>query len=118
VWILGSSAGESAEVAGARGLPFAANYHVSSSSVMEAVTAYRKAFQPSWALAEPYVAVSADVVVGPDDDTAWRLAAGYAAWVRSIRFAPCAPTLADLGPSPDPTSASLPRSAHRTPIMA
>lgn len=85
VWILGSSAGESAEVAGARGLPFAANYHVSPASVVEAVTAYRRAFRPSWALAEPYVAVSADVVVGADDDSARRLAAGYAAWVRSIR---------------------------------
>jgi alkanesulfonate monooxygenase SsuD/methylene tetrahydromethanopterin reductase-like flavin-dependent oxidoreductase (luciferase family) len=85
VWILGSSAGESAEVAGARGLPFAANYHVSPASVVEAVKAYRQAFRPSWALAEPYVAVSADVVVGPDDDTARRLAAGYAPWVRSIR---------------------------------
>ncbi|MFF1813177.1 LLM class flavin-dependent oxidoreductase [Streptomyces sp. NPDC058251] len=85
VWVLGSSAGESAEVAGARGLPFAANYHVSPSSVVEAVTAYRQAFRPSWALAEPYIAVSADVVVGPDDEAARRLAAGYAPWVRSIR---------------------------------
>ncbi|MFD5079207.1 LLM class flavin-dependent oxidoreductase [Streptomyces sp. NPDC058371] len=85
VWILGSSAGESAEVAGARGLPFAANYHVSPASVLEAVEAYRAAFRPSEALAEPYVAVSADVVVGPDDETARRLAAGYAPWVRSIR---------------------------------
>src|SRR5262249_17408691 len=28
IWILGSSGGESARVAGERGLPFAANYHV------------------------------------------------------------------------------------------
>jgi alkanesulfonate monooxygenase SsuD/methylene tetrahydromethanopterin reductase-like flavin-dependent oxidoreductase (luciferase family) len=85
VWILGSSAGESAEVAGARGLPFAANYHVSPGTVLEAVQAYRKAFRPSAELAAPRVLVSADVVVGPDDDSARRLAAGYAPWVRSIR---------------------------------
>jgi alkanesulfonate monooxygenase SsuD/methylene tetrahydromethanopterin reductase-like flavin-dependent oxidoreductase (luciferase family) len=29
--------------------------------------------------------VSADVVVGPDDETAHRLAAGYGPWVHSIR---------------------------------
>ncbi|KPI16285.1 luciferase family protein [Actinobacteria bacterium OK074] len=85
VWILGSSGGESARVAGANGLPFAANYHVSPSSVIEAVEGYRAAFRPSAALAEPYVAVSADVVVAPEDDTARRLAAGYGLWVRSIR---------------------------------
>ncbi|WP_433296649.1 LLM class flavin-dependent oxidoreductase [Pseudonocardia sp. CA-142604] len=84
-WILGSSGGESAEVAGARGLPFAANYHVSPSSVLEAVEGYRGAFRPSARLAAPYVMVSADVVVGPDDETARELAAGYAPWVRSIR---------------------------------
>ena len=31
------------------------------------------------------MAVSADVVVGPDDETAKDLAVGYAHWVRSIR---------------------------------
>jgi alkanesulfonate monooxygenase SsuD/methylene tetrahydromethanopterin reductase-like flavin-dependent oxidoreductase (luciferase family) len=36
VWILGSSGGESAEVAGANGLRFAANYHVSPATVLEA----------------------------------------------------------------------------------
>ncbi|WCN79334.1 LLM class flavin-dependent oxidoreductase [Micromonospora sp. LH3U1] len=85
VWLLGSSGGESAQLAGALGLPFAANYHVSPSSVLDAVSAYRAAFQPSAALAEPYVVVSADVVVAETDDTARRLAAPYGPWVRSIR---------------------------------
>jgi alkanesulfonate monooxygenase SsuD/methylene tetrahydromethanopterin reductase-like flavin-dependent oxidoreductase (luciferase family) len=87
LWILGSSGGQSAQVAGERGLPFAANYHVAPSAVLEAVEAYRAAFKPSAALAEPYVVVSADVVVGPDDSTARELAAPYALWVRSIRTA-------------------------------
>ncbi|WP_089156310.1 LLM class flavin-dependent oxidoreductase [Micromonospora sp. NBS 11-29] len=85
VWLLGSSGGESARLAGALGLPFAANYHVSPATVLDAVAAYRAAFRPSATLAQPYVVVSADVVVAPDDATARRLAAPYGLWVRSIR---------------------------------
>jgi alkanesulfonate monooxygenase SsuD/methylene tetrahydromethanopterin reductase-like flavin-dependent oxidoreductase (luciferase family) len=44
-----------------------------------------RAFVPSYALGRPYVAVSADVVVGSDDESARELAAGYARWVLSIR---------------------------------
>ena len=76
VWILGSSAGQSAQAAGALGLPFAANYHVSPATVLEAVAAYRAAFRPSAVLAAPHVRVSADVVVAPTDAEARELAAG------------------------------------------
>ena len=85
VWILGSSGGESAEVAGANGLRFAANYHVSPATVIEAVEGYRAAFRPSADLDRPYVSVSADVVVAGDEAAARELAAGYGPWVRSIR---------------------------------
>jgi alkanesulfonate monooxygenase SsuD/methylene tetrahydromethanopterin reductase-like flavin-dependent oxidoreductase (luciferase family) len=85
IWILGSSGGESAIVAGHRGLRFAANYHVSPATVLEATDAYRAAFTPSAELDRPYVAVSADVVVAEDEATARELAAGYGPWVRSIR---------------------------------
>jgi alkanesulfonate monooxygenase SsuD/methylene tetrahydromethanopterin reductase-like flavin-dependent oxidoreductase (luciferase family) len=85
VWILGSSGGISAEIAGRRGLPFAANYHVAPSNVLEAVDAYRAAFIPSAELEHPLVQVSADVVVGATDTAAAELASGYALWVRSIR---------------------------------
>jgi alkanesulfonate monooxygenase SsuD/methylene tetrahydromethanopterin reductase-like flavin-dependent oxidoreductase (luciferase family) len=85
VWILGSSAGESAEVAGKLGLRFAANYHVSPSTILEAVDAYRSAFVASAQLDHPYLAVSADVVVGRDDAHAAELASGYGLWVHSIR---------------------------------
>ncbi len=84
-WILGSSAGESAEVAGRRGLRFAASYHINPATALGGIDAYRNAFVPSEYLSEPYVAVSADVVVAPDDATARKLAAGYGLWVRSIR---------------------------------
>ncbi|MFE5215673.1 MULTISPECIES: LLM class flavin-dependent oxidoreductase [unclassified Streptomyces] len=87
VWILGSSGGQSAEVAGGNGLRFAANYHVSPATVLEAVEGYRSFFQPSDFLDKPYVSVSADVVVADDDATARELATGYGPWVRSIRTA-------------------------------
>ncbi|MFE1925242.1 LLM class flavin-dependent oxidoreductase [Streptomyces asoensis] len=87
VWILGSSGGQSAQVAGDRGLRFAANYHVSPATVLEAVDGYRARFEPSASLDTPYVSVSADVVVAEDDDRARELAAGYGLWVRSIRTA-------------------------------
>jgi alkanesulfonate monooxygenase SsuD/methylene tetrahydromethanopterin reductase-like flavin-dependent oxidoreductase (luciferase family) len=87
VWILGSSGGESAIVAGNRGLRFAANYHVAPATVLEAADGYRAAFTPSAELGRPYVAVSADVVVADDEATARELATGYGLWVRSIRTA-------------------------------
>ncbi len=85
VWILGSSGGQSAEVAGSNGLRFAANYHVSPATVIEAADGYRAAFRPSADLDQPYVSVSADAVVAEDEATARELAAGYGLWVRSIR---------------------------------
>jgi len=87
LWILGSSGGESAEVAGHNGLRFAANYHVSPATVLEAADGYRAAFRPSAELSQPYVSVSADVVVADTEAEARDLAAGYGLWVRSIRTA-------------------------------
>jgi luciferase family oxidoreductase group 1 len=87
VWIMGSTAGNSARVAGRNGLRFVASYHVSPSTTLDAIDAYRAAFQPSEYLDQPYVGVSADVVVGPDEATARRLAAGYGPWVYSARIA-------------------------------
>jgi alkanesulfonate monooxygenase SsuD/methylene tetrahydromethanopterin reductase-like flavin-dependent oxidoreductase (luciferase family) len=84
VWVLGSSAGVSAQAAGRHGLRFAANYHVSPATVLEAAEGYRAAFQPG-DVDRPYVSVSADVVVAKDSQDARELAAGFSAWVRSIR---------------------------------
>ena len=80
VWILGSSGGESAEVAGRNGLRFAANYHVSPATVLEAADGYRAAFRPSAVLGRPYVSVSADVVVAGAEAAARELATGYGLW--------------------------------------
>ena len=99
VWVFGSSAGPSAELAGKLGLPFGANYHVAPSSTLDAVEAYRAAFQPSETLAEPYVVVSADVVAAEDDATARELASTFGHWAHSIR--------SGVGaiPYPDPATA-------------
>ena len=85
VWVLGSTGGQSADVAGSNSLRFAANYHISPATILEAVEGYRAAFRPSQELEKPYIAVSADVVVAEDEDRAHDLAVGYGAWVLSIR---------------------------------
>ncbi|MFD3811510.1 LLM class flavin-dependent oxidoreductase [Rhodococcus sp. NPDC058639] len=99
VWLFGSSAGPSADLAGRLGLPFGANYHVSPGTTVDAVDAYRAAFRPSAVLSEPYVVVSADAVVAEDDATARELASTYGHWTHSIRSGHGAV------PYPDPTSA-------------
>ncbi|WP_280233557.1 LLM class flavin-dependent oxidoreductase [Nocardia cyriacigeorgica] len=95
LWLFGSTAGASAELAGRLGLPFAAAYHVSPGTALDAVEAYRTAFRPSVLLAEPYVIVSADVVVAADDATAEHLASPYGQWVYSIRSGAGAAEFAD-----------------------
>ncbi len=84
-WIFGSSKGRSAQVAGALGLPFVASYHITPSTALEAVDAYRAAFVPSAALPRPYVVLSGDIVVADDSATARHLASSYGQWVYSIR---------------------------------
>lgn len=84
VWILGATPGESASVAGSRGLPFAASYHIAPSAVLDAVAAYRSAFRPG-RLEHPHVMVSADVVVADTAERAAELAAPYGQWVLDIR---------------------------------
>ena len=100
VWILGSSGGQSAQVAGALGLPFAASYHITPATALEAADGYRAAFQPSAFRSQPHVMVSADAVVAPTDAEAVELARGYALWVRSIRRG------AGAMPFPSPSSAA------------
>jgi alkanesulfonate monooxygenase SsuD/methylene tetrahydromethanopterin reductase-like flavin-dependent oxidoreductase (luciferase family) len=95
-WVFGSSKGQSAQVAGARGLPFVASYHITPATALEAIDAYRNAFTPSAALPEPYVVVSADVVVADDTATAKHLASSYGHWVYSIRAG------GGAAPYPDP----------------
>lgn len=84
LWVLASSGGESAEVAGALGLPLVANYHVSPATILETVASYRSAFVPG-VLDAPYVVVSADVLVAETEAQAELAGAPFAEWVLSIR---------------------------------
>ena len=95
-WVFGSTKGQSAQVAGERGLPFVASYHITPGTALEAVEAYRAAFRPSARLAEPYVVASADIVVADDSETARHLASTYGNWVYAIR------ALGGAVPYPDP----------------
>ncbi|MCK9878038.1 MsnO8 family LLM class oxidoreductase [Frankia sp. AgPm24] len=85
LWVLGRTASESAQVAGALGLPFATNHHASPATTMEAIDAYRAAFRPSPTLSRPYVVITADVVVGPDEQSARRAAVGHDVWTLANR---------------------------------
>ena len=99
-WVFGSSKGQSAQTAGAHGLPFVASYHITPATALDAIDAYRAAFQPSAALSKPHVVVSADIVVADDTETARHLASTYGHWVHSIRAGDGAI------PYPDPDSAA------------
>jgi alkanesulfonate monooxygenase SsuD/methylene tetrahydromethanopterin reductase-like flavin-dependent oxidoreductase (luciferase family) len=109
-WVFGSSKGQSAQVAGANGLPFVASYHITPATALDAIDVYRAAFQPSETLREPYVVVSADVVVADDTDTARQLASSYGHWVYSIRAGDGA------APYPDP-AASPPLSPEQVALV-
>ena len=84
LWVLASSGGESARVAGELGLPLVANFHVSPATILDTIASYRQAFVPG-VLAAPYVVVSADVLVAATTAEAERIGAPYAEWVLSIR---------------------------------
>ncbi|WP_281689889.1 LLM class flavin-dependent oxidoreductase [Pseudonocardia thermophila] len=84
VWLLGSTGGESARVAGENGLAFCADYHMNPAHVLDAVAAYRAAFRPSKHRDRPYVAVSVDALVGAPEDVE-RAAAQRKEWLRRQR---------------------------------
>lgn len=74
IFLLGSS-DFSAQLAGLLGLPFAFAHHFDMGGTVEAVAAYRDRFEPSTVLDEPFVLVTASVLVAEDGDQAERLAA-------------------------------------------
>lgn len=69
LYILGSSL-FGAQLAAALGLPYAFASHFAPRALHEAVALYRRDFQPSEQLAEPYVIAGAGVIVDDDDAVA------------------------------------------------
>jgi luciferase family oxidoreductase group 1 len=90
ILLLGSS-DFSARLAGRLGLPFVFAHHFDQGGTLEAVALYREAFRPSPALDEPFLIVTASVLVAETDEAAaWE--AGPAVLmvhrIRQGRFAP------------------------------
>lgn len=73
VWILGSSL-FGAQLAAALGLPFAFASHFAPDHLGQALTLYRRGFQPSARLARPYAMAAIGVVAAETDAEAARLA--------------------------------------------
>ncbi|WKE66248.1 LLM class flavin-dependent oxidoreductase [Gallaecimonas kandeliae] len=69
IWLLGSSL-FSAQLAAARGLPYAFAGHFAPRFVYDAVRLYRSQFQPSAALAKPYVMLGLPLVAAETDEEA------------------------------------------------
>ncbi len=76
VFLLGSS-GYSAQLAGHLGLPFAFAHHFDTGGTLQATELYRQTFQPSVALASPYMIITANVLAADTkEDADWHSAPG------------------------------------------
>ncbi|OHX20662.1 LLM class flavin-dependent oxidoreductase [Chromobacterium sphagni] len=73
VWILGSSL-FGAQLAAQQGLPFAFAAHFAPAQLHEALAMYRRLFQPSACLSEPYAMACIPVLAADSDEKALRLA--------------------------------------------
>jgi luciferase family oxidoreductase group 1 len=73
IWLLGSSL-FSAQLAAAKGLPYAFASHFAPRMLHQAIALYRQLFQPSAQLAKPYVIVGVPVIAAPSDAEAEFLA--------------------------------------------
>ncbi|MBD9533289.1 LLM class flavin-dependent oxidoreductase [Comamonas sp. CMM01] len=66
IWLLGSSL-FSAQLAAAKGLPYAFASHFAPRMLHQAIALYRQLFQPSAQLDKPYVIVGVPVIAAPTD---------------------------------------------------
>jgi len=73
IWLLGSSL-FSAQLAAARGLPYAFASHFAPRLLHQALAIYRERFTPSAVLDKPYVMIGVPLVAAPDDAEAMFLA--------------------------------------------
>ena len=85
LWLLGSS-DYSAHLAGRIGAGYAFASHFSDHDAVEPMRAYRVAFEPSQALAQPYSVIAVAAVVAETDEEAERLSLTYDLnWLRRAR---------------------------------
>lgn len=89
IWLLGSS-GYSAQVAGILGLPFAFAHHFSARNTIPALDLYRRTFQPSDVLSEPYAMVAVRIVAAESDERArWLSNSADVAFLQLMQGRPC-----------------------------
>jgi luciferase family oxidoreductase group 1 len=74
IWMLGSTLA-GASIAAQLGVPYAFAGHFAMRHARDAIALYRRKFQPSAVLAEPYAMLAVSAVCGADDTEADRLAA-------------------------------------------
>jgi len=67
IWLLGSSL-FSARLAAERGLPYAFASHFAPAMLLQAIELYRRNFQPSDKLAQPYVMIGVPAIAAPTDE--------------------------------------------------
>ncbi len=85
IWILGSST-FGAQLAGMLGLPYAFASHFAPAYLAAAIDVYRKHFQPSASLQQPYVMAGVNAVVADTDEAAQHLATSlYAFFLNVVR---------------------------------
>ena len=73
IWLLGSSL-FSARLAAERGLPYAFASHFAPGLLLKALDLYRRAFQPSAVLAQPYTMIGVPLIAAPTEEEADYLA--------------------------------------------
>jgi luciferase family oxidoreductase group 1 len=69
IWLLGSSL-FSAQLAAERGLPYAFASHFAPRLLLQAIDLYRRLFQPSATLAQPYVIIGVPLIAAASDEEA------------------------------------------------
>jgi luciferase family oxidoreductase group 1 len=108
--LLGSS-DYSAQLAGQLGLPFAFAHHFDTGGTLYALDLYRRQFQPSETLAQPYAIVTANVLTAEtEEEAAWLAAPGQlmTLGIRTGRRIPLLPP-EDANSHPDlPTARAMP----------
>jgi luciferase family oxidoreductase group 1 len=72
LYILGSST-DSAHLAAKKGLPYAFASHFASTHLLEALEIYRREFQPSGVLEQPYTMAGVNIYIADTDEEAERL---------------------------------------------
>jgi luciferase family oxidoreductase group 1 len=72
IYILGSST-DSAHLAAKKGLPYAFASHFATTQLWNAINIYRREFQPSTNLKQPYVMAGINIIIADTDEEAERL---------------------------------------------